>query len=150
MHQGLIGREETIAHKMNLKYVRIPITDDATPHANDIDNFISFYRHETKNDAKTWFHCHCEHGHGRTTTIMAMAHMLQTKGEEPLGDILKTQHSKGGADLAFSSKVRVNGDLELRRARFGFLQEFHQYVKDKKHGYFSNNSWSQWKKSIEQ
>jgi protein-tyrosine phosphatase len=148
---GLIEQEQTIAKNLNLQYVRVPVTDDKIPHDNVVDLFLEFYKEQMKNHPNTWFHAHCEHGHGRTTTFMALIHILNTKGEKKLADILKEQHKAGGADLHFSSDIKVDPkDLELKRMRFAFLEKFHEYVNDKDRGFFAKNSWSEWKKIVDE
>ena len=146
---GVIEREETITKKLDLKYLRVPVTDDAIPSEKNIDLFLKFYVEQTQNDPNTWFHVHCEHGHGRTTTFMALVHILNTKGKAKLGDILDEQYEKGKIDLSFPPKDKhVLKNAELQRMRYAFLEEFHQYVNDEESGFFSGKSWSEWKKII--
>lgn len=146
---GLLEREDNIAKNLNLKYLRIPVADASVPHEKDIDSFLEFFKDQTKADPKTWFHVHCEHGHGRTTTFMTLVHILNTKGDTKLGDILDEQYECGKVNLAYPPKDKEKiKDHELQRQRFAFLEEFHQYVNDKESGFFAGKSWSDWKKIV--
>lgn len=143
---GVIEREETIVKNLGAQYLRLPVTDDAIPNDKNVDLFLEFYKEQMQNDPKTWFHVHCEHGHGRTTTFMTLLHILNTKGKTKLGDILDEQYEKGKIDLSFPPKDRhALKNVDLQRMRFAFLEEFHQYVNDEESGYFSGKSWSEWK-----
>lgn len=146
---GLIEREETIVQNLGLKYLRVPTTDDALPTEKNIDLFLEFYKEHTKNNPNIWFHVHCEHGHGRTTTFMTLVHILNTNGEKKLGEILEEQYDKGKIDLSFPPKDKhALKNIELQRVRFAFLEEFHQYVNDNESGFFAGKSWSEWKKMV--
>lgn len=143
---GVIEREETIVKNLGAQYLRLPVTDDAIPNDKNVDLFLEFYKEQMQNDPKTWFHVHCEHGHGRTTTFMTLLHILNTKGKTKLGDILDEQYEKGKIDLSFPPKDKhALKNVDLQRMRFAFLEEFHQYVNDEESGYFSGKSWSEWK-----
>ncbi len=149
VHSGLLEREETIAHGLDLKYLRVPVTDDTVPHEKAVDAFIEFYKDQIQKDPQAWFHVHCEHGHGRTTTFMTLVHILNTKGETKLCDILEEQYKCGEVDLSFPAKEKLKEkDVDLQRKRFAFLEEFHQYVNDKESGYFADKTWSEWKKTV--
>ena len=129
----------------------MPVTDASVPHEKAVDIFLEFFRGQRSTDPKTWFHVHCEHGHGRTTTFMTLVQILNTKGDTKLGDILDEQYEQGKVDLAYPPKDKEKvKDHELQRQRFAFLEEFHQYVNDKESGYFAGNSWSDWKKIVDE
>ena len=146
---GVIEREETIVRNLGAQYLRVPVTDDAIPNNKSVDLFLEFYKEQIQSDPKTWFHVHCEHGHGRTTTFMTLVHILNTKGKTKLGDILDEQYEKGKIDLSFPPKDKHAGkNVDLQRMRFAFLEEFHQYVNDAESGYFSGKSWSEWKQLV--
>ncbi len=146
---GLLEREEIIVDKLGLKYLRVPVTDDSVPSERAVDTFLEFYKEQIKNHQNTWFHVHCEHGHGRTTTFMSMLHILNTQGKIRLSDILEEQCVSGGADLSFPLKKKLESkDLHLQQERFAFLEEFHQYVNDREVGFCAGKSWSEWKKNV--
>ncbi len=149
VQSGLVEREETVARDLDLKYLRVSVTDDTIPTEKAVDSFIEFYKDQIQNDPQTWFHVHCEHGHGRTTTFMTLVHILNTKGETKLGDILDEQYSCGDVDLSFPPKAKEKiKDFDLQRRRFAFLEEFHQYVNDKESGFSKGKLWSDWKKAV--
>lgn len=149
VESGLLEREETVAKDLDLKYVRVPVTDDTVPNEHAVDTFLTFYKEQMQNDQQAWFHVHCEHGHGRTTTFMTLVHILNTKGETKLGDILDEQYKCGDVDLSFPPKEKLKEkDVDLQRKRFAFLEEFHQYVNDKESGFFAGKLWSEWKKIV--
>ena len=80
---------------------------------------------------------------------MTLVHILNTKGNAKLGDILDEQYECGKVDISYPPKDKEKvKDHELQRKRFAFLEEFHQYVNDKESGYFADNSWSEWKKLV--
>lgn len=146
---GVIEREETIVKNLGVQYLRVPVTDDAIPSDKNVDLFLDFYKEQMQSDSKTWFHVHCEHGHGRTTMFMTLVHILNTKGKTKLGEILGEQYEKGKIDLSFPPKDKhAMKNIDLQRMRFAFLEEFHQYVNDTESGYFSGKSWSEWKKLV--
>ncbi len=146
---GLMEREETVAKSLNLNYLRLLVTDDSIPNEKALDLFVKFFKEQIEKNPKVWFHVHCEHGHGRTTTFMTLVHILNTNGQVKLGEILKEQYDHGKVDLSFPTidqqKIK---DVDLQRTRFAFLEEFHQYVNDKESGFYSGKSWSDWKKSV--
>lgn len=146
---GAIEREETIAQQLGLEYLRIPVTDDGIPTEKNIDLLLAFYSKQTKNDPDAWFHVHCEHGHGRTTTFMALVHILNTKGKKKLSQILDEQYEKGKIDLSYPPKAKHElKNVELQMMRFAFLEEFHQYINDEESGFYTGKSWSEWKKMV--
>jgi hypothetical protein len=80
---------------------------------------------------------------------MTLVHILNTKGETKLGDILDEQYKCGDVDLSFPPKEKLKEkDVDLQRKRFAFLEEFHQYVNDKESGFFAGKLWSEWKKIV--
>lgn len=114
VYAGLVEREENVAQSLELKYLRVPVTDASVPHEKAVDSFLEFFKNQTSADPKTWFHVHCEHGHGRTTTFMTLVHILNTKGKVKLSDILDEQYEQGKVDLAYSPKDKEKiKDYEL-------------------------------------
>jgi len=147
--QGTLGREEIITQACGLQYVRIPVMDDSVPTRADVDVFLNAYKEKTQQDPNTWFHVHCEHGHGRTTTFMSMLHILNTQGKTSLSNILNEQQQNGGADLAFPSQQSADiKGADLQQKRYAFLEAFHHYVNDKKNGFATGKSWSEWQATI--
>lgn len=145
----MFEREEKIAHNCALEHVRIPVTDDSVPTHAEVDTFLEMYKEKTQQNPDTWFHVHCEHGHGRTTTFMTILHILNTQGRIRLSDILSEQHEIGGADLAFPPKQGVKiKDADLQHNRYAFLEDFHQYVNDNENGFPAGKSWSEWKQVV--
>jgi len=76
---------EMYAQKFSLPvaYHRVPVTDENSPEAVDVEDFVEILQHCAEDDDPdgTAFVFNCQMGRGRTTTAMILAAMLLTGSE---------------------------------------------------------------------
>jgi protein-tyrosine phosphatase len=129
--------EEQLAQSLGMRYFRLVVTDHRRPLDNDVDLFISFIKNLSPD---TWLHFHCEAGHGRTTTFLAMYDMMSNAKNDTLEEIIERQFKAGGINLFELHKQdwRTPYDQE----RIAFIKEFYAYCRQNNDNYAT--SWSSW------
>lgn len=132
-----VSSEEQLAQSLGLGYFRLAVTDHRRPLDNEVDRFIEFVRDLPPN---AWLHFHCEAGHGRTTTFLAMYDMMLNAKRDSLEDIIVRQRDAGGIDLFAKSgrDWRAPYDEE----RIAFIKSFYDYCKGNRDQF--TTSWSAW------
>lgn len=132
-----IRSEEQLAQSLGMGYFRLAVTDHRRPLDTDVDIFISFIRNISPD---TWLHFHCEAGHGRTTTFLAMYDMMLNAKHDTLEEIVDRQYKAGGINLFELHKQdwRTPYDQE----RIAFIKEFYAYCRQNSDHYAT--SWSSW------
>lgn len=132
-----IRSEEQLAQSLGMGYFRLAVTDHRRPLDTDVDVFISFIRNISPD---TWLHFHCEAGHGRTTTFLAMYDMMSNAKNDTLEEIVDRQYKAGGINLFELHKQdwRTPYDQE----RIAFIKEFYEYCRQNNDHYAT--SWSSW------
>ncbi|MBQ3726368.1 MAG: protein tyrosine phosphatase, partial [Selenomonadaceae bacterium] len=65
----VVQTERDAAEKLGFEYVRFAAADMQFPAPEIVDDFIIFVANLPEN---SWLHFHCQAGHGRTTTFLAM------------------------------------------------------------------------------
>lgn len=132
-----IRSEEQLAQSLGMGYFRLAVTDHRRPLDTDVDVFISFIRNISPD---TWLHFHCEAGHGRTTTFLAMYDMMLNAKHDTLEEIVDRQYKAGGINLFELHKQdwRTPYDQE----RIAFIKEFYAYCRQNSDHYAT--SWSSW------
>lgn len=132
-----VDSEQKLAERLGIGYFRLPVTDHRRPLDGDVDRFIGFIR---ELPANTWLHFHCEAGHGRTTTFLAMYDMLLHAKRDVLEEIIARQQEAGGIDLFASSKRDWRRPYD--EERIAFLKRFYEYCRQNEDHYAT--SWSEW------
>lgn len=132
-----IRSEEQLAQSLGMGYFRLAVTDHRRPLDTDVDVFINFIRNIPPD---TWLHFHCEAGHGRTTTFLAMYDMMLNAKKDMLEEIVDRQYKAGGINLFELHKQdwRTPYDEE----RIAFIKEFYAYCRQNDDRYAT--SWSSW------
>lgn len=119
--------EKDLVMLAGLEYLRLPISDDHAPSWSVIDQLVNYYRLHPD----YWLHAHCNEGHGRTTTILAMLDILYNAKIVDFDSIILRQKllGSGGADLfdVNAEGLRVRDEFEYRLA---LLKNFYRYCKE--------------------
>lgn len=135
VQQTLSERELTAQN--GVKYYRIPVSDYTPPTAENVEQFLSFYK---SLPANAWIHLHCEAGEGRTTTFMAMIDMIHNAQKISYDDIMIRQWLLGGQDLR-----NATSDDPWKKAaykdRADFTKQFYEYARQNP---TLGLSWSDW------
>ena len=130
--------EEDLTKNLGLSYYRLTVTDDHAPSDNKVDQFINFVRFLPPD---TWLHFHCEAGHGRTTTFLAMYDMIRNAKTTGLNEIINQQYQAGGVNLFDTSQTGWKAPLAKERAEF--LKQFYEYCRSNQDGF--QTPWSTWR-----
>jgi protein-tyrosine phosphatase len=130
--------EKQLVTKYDMKYVRIPVTDNERPDDDMVDYFVNMVKTLPED---TWFHFHCKAGIGRTTTFMAMYDMMKNAKKVSLEDIMERQTLIGGKEILKPE----NGKNGNSQRRSDFLRNFYEYAKQNNDNF--ETSWSKWLKS---
>lgn len=135
--------EEELAKRLNINYIRIPVSDHHRPLDEEVDHFISFVKTLPPN---AWLYFHCRGGKGRTTTFMAMYDMLQNGKKLPLDVILNREMLLGGVSLQdISDDPEDAWKQHAAIKRKDFISTFYDYATSPK-GY-PNTTWQEWLKT---
>jgi protein-tyrosine phosphatase len=133
--------EQNIVESAGARYVRIAVTDHASPLDSAVDKFVTAVRALPQNG---WAHFHCEAGLGRTTTFMVLYDMLRNADRVSLDDIVQRQKmlSKGYDVL----KPPDADDWKAAYAadRSNFVRRFYDYARANPNG--RPKLWSEWLK----
>lgn len=131
-----VENEDKLVTSNSLSYLRIPVTDTKLPTDDMVDYFVDSIKSQTEN---TWFHFHCKHGIGRTSTFMIMYDMIKNSKDVPADDIIKRQ-------LLLADFDEDHIQSFYKNERIAFLQNFYKYCKENSSDF--NIKWSEWKKTI--
>jgi len=124
--------EKDMAKLHGLDYYRIPITDRLAPSKHAIDRLLNLYMR----DKSKWFHFHCNAGHGRTTTFLALFDIMHNAREVALETILIRQKLIGAGGAPLLRVSAKNGwQAAAQTQRLQILKEFHTYCADNNDGY---------------
>lgn len=135
---GTVLSEEDLVRAKGLDYARLPLTDHCRPSDADVDRIIAFFRTVP---AGVWLHFHCEAGHGRTTTCLAMLDMMRNAKTQTLLEIIARQQAAGGIDLLADSDSE-GWRTQLNRERAEFIRRFYDYCRDNQDDF--RTSWTKW------
>ncbi|WP_346352915.1 fused DSP-PTPase phosphatase/NAD kinase-like protein [Azotosporobacter soli] len=129
--------ERELAARNNVKYYRIPVSDYTPPTAENVEQFLAFYKNLP---ADAWVHLHCEAGEGRTTTFMAMIDMIHNANRVSYDDIMIRQWLLGGQDIR-SATDNDPWKKEAYKKRAAFTKLFYAYVQQNPKLDLSWNDW---------
>ncbi|WP_346353880.1 protein tyrosine phosphatase [Azotosporobacter soli] len=129
--------EEEFVKERGVGYFRLTVTDHLRPDDVAVELFLAFYKNLPPGTA---LHFHCQAGHGRTTTFMAMYDMLKNAKQVSFNDILARQQLLGGANLLQESSQEA-WKIKASQERLQFLQEFYAYAAQS-----PTESWTAWSK----
>lgn len=107
------------------KYVRFTCTDHLWPQADQIDDFLEFYK---KLPPKAWLHFHCQAGVGRTTSFMVMYDILHNGKHDSLEKIVERQHKLGGQDLLHLTNNKEPWRIAANEDKVKKVKMFYEYV----------------------
>lgn len=127
--ENAVLTEKDLVMLAGVEYLRLPISDDSAPSWHIIDRLVNYFRSHPDN----WLHVHCNEGHGRTTTVLAMIDMLYNAKNVDFNSIILRQKliGVGGADLFNfdSSGSRAHDEFVYR---LELLNNFYRYCKENK------------------
>jgi protein-tyrosine phosphatase len=134
--------ERDVVENAGAHYVRVAVTDHASPLDSAIDQFVLAVRALPEN---AWAHFHCEAGLGRTTTFMVLYDMLRNANRVALDDIVQRQKilSKGYDVLQPPDADDWKAPYAANRAKF--VRAFYDYARANPDG--RPKLWSEWLKS---
>ena len=136
---SMIESEQSLTQRLNLNYIRFPISDHHRPDDSEVDRFVEFIKNRPQN---TWLHFHCRGGKGRSTTLMVMVDILENARVQSLNEILSHQKMIGAMDVfKISDDPEDAWKKELQKERKAFIQLFYEYVSSQSN---IELSWSQW------
>lgn len=134
-----VQTEKDYVKSLGLKYYRIPIMDYSAPTRANIDQFVDFYKHLSKD---AWIHDHCEAGVGRTTIVLSMIDMIHNAGHMSYDDIMTREVLLGGQDVRYSAQTTKDAYKKANYPkRAAFTKHFYDYCKAHPQ---LDITWSQW------
>lgn len=130
--------EEELVESLGARYIRIPVTDHFRPEDSSVDAFLTFV---DSLPSSAWLHFKCRGGRGRTTTLMAVYHLIlypNIKKE----DWLELQRILGGVNLAKTGKRKGGWKRRILGDRLKFMNAFYDY-RHAPDG-FGKMTWTDW------
>lgn len=118
--------ERFLVQNEGVEYHRFYVPDDQPPTLGQIDRFVSIWENLPLGSHA---HFHCEDGHGRTTTFMVLADILENAENVSLQDILTRQAAIGGKDLT-TLPDPSNYTYPYVVERLELIKTFYNYVKN--------------------
>lgn len=134
-----VSTERNQAAKLNIAYLRVPVTDHDRPHDMDVDIFVTNY---TSKPEDTWTHIHCRGGRGRTTTFIIMVDMLENAKLLSFEEIMKREMLLNRTNFFEPTTIVQKRYKTQFFSRLEFLKKFYVYCRENKDGY--QTSWSSW------
>lgn len=140
----LVTSEAETAKEQGFDYKKVNVGSKFIETDENIDEIVDFYDHLPEDG---WVHFHCAHGKGRTSILLIMLDIMKNAPTVSVEDIVKRQHLLGSEDL-FNTTVWPDGTYDRKRleARKKFIQEFYQFVCQRKTG--GTQTWSEWHKQV--
>lgn len=133
-----MATEREASEKVGFEYVRFAAADMQFPAPEVVDEFIIFVANLPQN---SWLHFHCQAGHGRTTTFLAMYDILKNP-QISLEEICKRQYLLGGSNLL----LEPEGDdwySKMNRDRAKKIRLFYKFVQGTRSEQIGL-PWSEW------
>ena len=133
-----MATEREASEKVGFEYVRFAAADMQFPAPEVVDEFITFVVNLPEN---SWLHFHCQAGHGRTTTFLAMYDILKNP-QVSLEEICKRQYLLGGSNLL----LEPEGDdwySKMNRERAKKIRLFYKFVQGTRSEQIGL-PWSEW------
>ena len=133
-----MATEREASEKVGFEYVRFAAADMQFPAPEVVDEFITFVVNLPEN---SWLHFHCQAGHGRTTTFLAMYDILKNP-QVSLEEICKRQYLLGGSNLL----LEPEGDdwySKMNRDRAKKIRLFYKFVQGTRSEQIGLQ-WSEW------
>ena len=134
----VIQTERDASEAVGFTYERFAAADMQFPAPELVDDFIIFVANLPAN---AWLHFHCQAGHGRTTTFLAMYDIMRNP-DLSLEDVCKRQYLLGGSNLL----LEPEGDdwnSKMDRDRAKKIRLFYEYVQGTRAEQIGL-SWSEW------
>lgn len=120
--------ERDVIQALDMKYLRLPITDHTSPTENWLPDFLGEMLRIPKED---WIHVHCRGGVGRTTTVMMLIDMLKNRHLYTFDEYIERQIENGGKNLK-DLPSRDHWKYKHHVKRLEFLRHFYE---DELYGY---------------
>ena len=141
--EDLIVKPVDEARKFGLSYENVKIISKTVLTDENVEQILNLFEN-APSDA--WFHFHCHHGKGRTSTMVVMLDIVKNAPQVALQDIVK-RHSLLGSTNFFDTKVWKRGTYskDLLEARKKFIEDFYNFVVQRKQGGIQN--WTQWRRA---
>lgn len=133
--------ERSILSELGIKYFLFPYGNDGWLNNEQfLENTIHFFESIPDHGH---LYIHCQHGRGRTTTVLVLYDIFKNAKKMPLKDITDRQYCLGREDL-MNTILWPKGTWtqEALDARKELVEKFYEYMTDSQgYGY---QSWSRW------
>ncbi|MBR3498558.1 MAG: protein tyrosine phosphatase [Selenomonadaceae bacterium] len=139
----VVQTERDAAAKLGFEYVRFAAADMQFPAPEIVDDFIIFVANLPKN---SWLHFHCQAGHGRTTTFLAMYDIMKNP-DVSLEEICKRQYLLGGSNLLLEPEGN-DWYAKMARDRAKKIRLFYEFVQGTRAEKIGLQ-WSEWLRAID-
>ena len=119
----VVETERNLCEKLGLNYERFAAADMQFPAPEIVDDFIIFVANLPED---AWLHFHCQAGHGRTTTFLAMYDIMKNP-DVSLEEICRRQYLLCGSNLI----LEPEGDdwySKQARDRVKKIRLFYEFV----------------------
>lgn len=124
-----VETEEALVKNLQGAYVRMPLTDHGFPSADQIDELISIYENQQKENS--WIHVHCAAGRGRSSSVFTIFAILKWARALPLDEIFSRLELRGNVQLVKPTK---KGQPVYQRSDFSFWERFYQFARNRSNG----------------
>lgn len=140
----LVKSESETAKSHGFEYKKVNIGSKFIETDENIDEIVDFYDHLPED---AWVHFHCAHGKGRTSILLIMLDTMKNAPQVSVEDIVSRQYLLGSENL-FDTEVWPDGTYDRKKleARKKFIQEFYQFISQRKKGGIQR--WSDWHKQV--
>ncbi|MBY0292016.1 MAG: hypothetical protein K2W92_01850 [Alphaproteobacteria bacterium] len=132
------GQNEAKAYEF--EYKNIKMMSKSVPADESVDELVTFLDNLSED---TWLHFYCHNGRSRTSMMLVMFDIMKNAPKVSLYDIVKRQAFLGSENL-FNMDAWQNStyDKQMLEARKKFIEEFYQFVCQRKTGGIQR--WSDW------
>ncbi len=132
------GQKEAKVYEFD--YKNIKMISKSIPTNESIDEFVTFLDNLP---GETWLHFHCHNGRSRTSMMLVMFDIMKNAPKVSLKDIVKRQAYLGSENLFDTDAWQHSTyDKHMLEARKKFIEEFYQFVCQRKAG--GIQYWSDW------